>query len=307
MKLSIIIVNWNTYELLEECLQSVLENISNQQAFEAETFIVDNASTDGSAQRVKQRFPWVQLIENQENAGFARANNQAIRQSSGRYLLLLNPDTRVQPGALEFLVRFMEDHPQVGAAGARLLNPDGTLQISCYPGPTLFREFWRLLHLDVLWPLGTYRMADWDVITSRRVEVIQGACLIARREALNQAPLLDEGYFIYSEDVDLCYRLRQAGWQLYWVPQAEVVHYGGQSTSQTEAAMFLRLYQGKVLYFRKHRGWWPAQVYKLILLIAALIRQLLSPLVWLTSPTHRRRKLILARYYRKLLRALPSF
>ena len=266
---------------------------------------MDNASTDGSAQMVRERFPWVRLIENRENVGFARASNQAIRDSAGRYVLLLNPDTEVKPGALETLVRFMDAHSKAGAAGARLLDPDGTLQPSCHPAPTLSRELWRLFHLDALWPYACYPMAVWDLDTPREVDAAQGACLILRREALDQVGLLDEDYFIYSEEVDLGHRLRQHGWEVYWVPQAVVVHYGGRSTEQVAPEMFLRLYQGKVLYFRKHHGWLAVRAYKLILLVAALARLLVSPLAWLERPPRRQEHLALAGHYRRLVTALP--
>jgi len=319
MDLSIIIVNWNTRDLLAQCLESIISSrisVARHKAADlttddwlltTEIFVVDNAPTDGSPQMVRELFPQVRVIQNRENIGFARANNQAISQSAGRYVLLLNPDTEVQPGALETLARFIGAHPQAGAAGARLLNSDGTLQTSCYPAPTLSREFWRLFHLDVLWPYACYDMAGWDLNTPREVNVVQGACLILRREALDQVGWLDEDYFIYSEEVDLCHRLRQHGWQVYWVPQAVVVHYGGQSTRQMAAAMFLCLYQGKIIYFRKHHGWLAAQVYKLILLAAALTRLLLSPLAWLERPPQRQQHLALVGHYRRLVMMLPGF
>lgn len=304
LDLSLVIVNWNTRSLLEQCLTSVWEDMSTSEGFRVETFVVDNASTDGSAPMVRARFPQMKLIENQDNAGFARANNQAIRESQGRYVLLLNPDTKVRPGALKALIRFMDAHPDAGAAGSRLLNPNGTLQRSAHPLPTLSRELWRLFHLDVLWPYSCYRMDRWDENEPREVGVAKGACLILRREALAQVGLLDESYFIYSEEVDLCYRLRQAGWRVYWVPQAVVVHYGGQSTRQVAAEMFIRLYQGKLCYFRKHYGWWGGWAYKLILLFASLARLCISPLAWLERPPERQRHLTLALYYGRLVKAL---
>jgi len=303
MDLSIIIVNWNTRDLLAQCLQSVY---AHPPEGEFEVWVVDNASTDGSAEMVRERFPQARLIRNAENVGFARANNQAIRQSSGRYVLLLNPDTEVKPGALETLVQFMDAHPEAGAAGARLLNPDGTLQSSCHPFPTLGREFWRLFHLDALRLCACYEMARWDPETLRPVDVVQGACVILRRKALDQVGLLDEDYFIYTEEVDLCYRLRQGGWRIYWAPQATVVHYGGQSTRQMPAEMFLRLYESKLLYFRKHHSRQAARAYKLILLAAATARLLLSPLAWLERPPQRQQHLALARCYRRLVRTLPE-
>ena len=303
--LSIIIVSWNTRDLLAQCLESALNDIRASSHLNIETLVIDNASGDDSVHMVQERFPWVRLIPNRENIGFAAANNQAIRQSHGRYVLLLNPDTEVKPGALAGLVDFMEAHPEAGAVGARTLNPDGTLQTSCYPAPTLSRELWRLLHLDMLWPYGTYRMAAWDINKPREVDSLLGACLLLRAAALDQIGVLDEDYFIYSEEVDLCYRLQKANWRLYWAPQAQIIHYGGQSTQQAAAEMFLQLYRGKLLYFYKHHGWLAAQLYKLILLISALVRLLLSPLSWLEHPARRRRHLVLAGYYRRLLIALP--
>jgi GT2 family glycosyltransferase len=306
MDLSIIIVNWNTRNLLAQCLESLQNDLDMSSHLKAETFVVDNASTDGSAQMVQEQFSWVRLIENKENVGFALANNQAIRQSTGRYVLLLNPDTEVKSGTLETLMGFMEAHPEAGAAGSRLLNPDGTLQTSCYPLPTPSREFWRLFHLDALRPYGVYRMTDWGLDRPREVDVIQGAALILRRQALHQVGLLDGEYFMYTEEVDLCYRLQKGGWLLYWVPQAKVVHYGGQSTQQIASEMFLYLYQSKLTFIRKHDGWLAAQAYKLILLAATLTRLLFSPLAWLERSPQRQEHLTLASHYCRLLMALPK-
>jgi GT2 family glycosyltransferase len=303
MNLSIIIVSWNTAELLANCLESVY---AHPPPDSFELIVVDNASTDGTVQMVRQQFPQVKLVANEENVGFAAANNQAITSSSGRYVLLLNPDTEVRPGALDTLVQFMDAHPGAGAVGVQLLNPDNTLQPSCYPLPTLSREWWRLFHLDRLRPYGTYRMTDWPLDQPKEVEVIQGAALLLRRQALDQVGLLDTDYFIYTEEVDLCYRLQHAGWRLYWVPQAQVVHYGGQSTRQVAAEMFLQLYLSKLLFFRKHHGRLAALIYKLILSTAALIRLLVTPLAWLEQPPRRRQHLALAANYRRLLRSLPG-
>ena len=305
MHVSILIVSWNTRDLLARCLATVSAEARRLGPGLVETCVVDNASSDGSAWMVREGFPGVRLLDNRVNVGFARATNQAIRDSTGRYLLLLNPDTEVAPGALEALVRFMDEHPRAGAAGARLFNPDGTLQPSCHPAPALSRELWRLFHLDALWPYACYPMATWDLHTPRQVDVVQGACLMVRRSALNDVGLLDEDYFIYSEEVDLCRRLRRRGWQVYWVPQAAVLHYGGRSTRQHARAMFVRLYQGKVLYFRKHHGRRAAQLYKAILLFAAAARLFLSPLAWLERPPDRQRHLTLAGHYWRLIWGLP--
>lgn len=304
MKLSIVIVNWNTRRLLEACLGSLFESRS---AWPFEVWVVDNASVDGSRDLVREKFPQARLIANRENAGFARANNQAIRQSAGEYVLLLNPDTVVQPGALQALVDFLEARPQAGAAGPRLLNPDRSLQVSCYPSPSLLREFWRMFHLEALRRYAFYPMEGWSLAEPREVDVLLGACLLLRRAALQQVGLLDEDYFIYSEEVDLCYRVKHAGWKLYWVPRAEVIHYGGESTQQAAEEMFLRLYQGKILFFRKHHGRRAAHAYKAILLLASVARLALSPFALLEAPARRRRHLVLTHHYRRLLQELPDF
>jgi hypothetical protein len=272
-----------------------------------EVKVVDNGSTDSSVEMIKARFPLVHLLENQENVGFARANNQAIRECKGRYVLLLNPDTKLRPGALKNLVNFISAYPHAAAVAPRLLNPDGTLQPSCHPAPTLFGELWQLFHLDAFWPHGVYTMRNWDVENPREVDVVQGACVLLRRSALDQVGLLDEDYFMYSEEVDLCLRLRRVGWSLYWVPKAEVIHYGGQSTRQVAAKMFLQLYRSKVHYFRKHHGWLTAQAFKLILTCATLVRLSLSPIAWLGRFPQRERHLTLAVQYLRLLRALPQY
>jgi GT2 family glycosyltransferase len=302
MKLSIIIVNWNTCDLLAGCLSSIYAH-SPPDSFEV--LVIDNASTDGSAQLVGEHFPQVQLIENRENLGFARANNRAIKQSTGRYLLLLNPDTEVQPGALETLVEYMEKNPQVGAAGSRLLNPDGSLQISCFPAPTLFRELWRLFHLDKVYPLGTYAMKTWELDRARPVDVLMGACMILRRETLHQVGLFDEDYFMYSEETDLCNRIQRAAWGLSWVPQAKVMHYAGQSTRLVSADMFINLYHSKIMYFRKNHSRLAGYAYKFILLAAALGRLAIAPAAFLEKPPQRQTHLTLAQHYRRLVLALP--
>ncbi len=280
MDLSIIIVNWNTRELLAGCLRSVfgsqLPAVSSRgetgsSALEptqpslpftsatpgllaGEVIVVDNASTDGSARMVREQFPWVRVIENTENVGFARANNQGIGQSQGRYVVLLNSDTEVHAGAFDTLVAFLDTHPSTAGCGPRLLNADGSLQPSCHPILTPGREFWRLVFLDRFWRRATYAQQRWGFSTPRRVEVIKGACLILRREALAQVGLLDERYFMYTEEMDLCYRLLRAGWELWWVPQALVTHYGEASSKQVADAMYLELYRSKAQFQRKFGG-----------------------------------------------------
>jgi N-acetylglucosaminyl-diphospho-decaprenol L-rhamnosyltransferase len=297
--LSIVIVNWNTCDLLAQCLSSIEQHPPPDAC---EVWVVDNASADGSAYMVRERFPGVHLIENRRNVGFAAANNQAIRRSQGRYVLLLNSDTEVQPGALPALVAFMDAQPRAGAAGARLLNADGTLQPSCHPMLTPGREFWRLLFLERLWPRATYPMHRWDRETPRPVEVIKGACLLLRREALDRVGPLDEGYFMYTEEVDFCYRLAQAGWQLWWVPRAEVIHHEAQSSRQAAARMYLQLYRSKVQFYRKFGGRRRAEQFKWLLRLAYWPRLAVAGLGAVFSPSLAAQ----ARTFRRLLAELPG-
>lgn len=303
MKLSIVIVSWNTKDLLDACLHSVYTHPLDEPF---EVWVVDNNSKDGSAEMVREKFPQVELIASEENLGFAGGNNRAIPHCRGEYVLLLNPDTEVKPEALNELVAFMEATPEAGAAGSRLFNGDGTLQPSCYPKPTLSREFWRMFYLDSIRPFGIYDMNDWNVEQPREVDVLMGASLLLRKTVLDTVGLLDEGYFMYSEEVDLCYRLQAAGWKLFWVPQSQVIHYWGQSSKQVRAEMFLQLYRGKLRFFRKHYGWASVQGYKLILALASLFRLAVAPLVWLRKSEQRDTQLYLARNYGRLLFTLPS-
>jgi hypothetical protein len=267
-----------------------------------ETIVVDNGSTDGSPRMVQAQFPWVTLLENRANLGFAQANNLAISQAQGEFLLLLNSDTRLLPGALQALLAFMAAHPPAGACGARLLNDDGSLQPSCQPMLTPEREFWRLSFLDMLLPRATYRMASWPLDQPRQVEIIKGACLLLRRAALDEIGRLDEAYFMYTEEVDLCYRLAQAGWELWWVPQAQVIHYGAASSRQAAEAMYLQLYRSKVQFYRKFGGERRARRFKRLVRLAYWPRLAAATLVTLTTS----RLANETRIYRQLLAELAN-
>jgi GT2 family glycosyltransferase len=258
---------------------------------QVEIIVVDNASADDSAEMVRTKYSQVLVIENRENAGFARANNQAIAAGSGTYILLLNSDTEVHEGALQALVAFMDAHPRAGAAGARLLNSDGSPQAACHPMLTPWREAWRLMFLDNLWPKASYRIDDWDIETPRQVEVIKGACLLLRRAALDEVGLLDERYHMYTEEVDLCYRLNEAGWELWYVPRAIVTHHGGASSALAAEEMYLQLYRSKLQFYRKMGGERRARWFKTLTLLAYLPRAIAQPQ---------------RRVYRRLLAELPG-
>jgi hypothetical protein len=234
--------------------------------------------------------------------GFARANNQAIAAAQGKYLLLLNSDTAVHPGALETLVPFMESHSQAGACGARLLNGDGSLQPSCHPMLTPEREFWRLLFLDKLVKRATYPQEQWDTDTPRRVEVIKGACLLVRRDVIDAVGWLDDGYFMYTEEVDLCYRIAQAGWELWYVPQAVVTHYGEASTRQMAEEMYVQLYRSKVQFYRKFGGERRVRQFKYYLHVAYWPRLWAISILSLFDPKQKSRK----KTYQRLLTEIPQ-
>ncbi len=302
--LSIVVVSWNTAQLLKQCLDSIYANPPD---CTFDIWVVDNASSDESVAMVRSDFPDAHLITNRENVGFAGANNQALELCQGSFVLLLNPDTVVKPQALNQLIRFLRNNEQVGGAGPRLLNGDGSFQPSCYPFPTVMREFWRLFYLDSVIPYGTYNFSSWDQRTPQDVDSIQGACLLLRKEVLDQVGLFDESYFLYSEEIDLCYRIKRAGWRLVWLPEAAIIHLGGQSSKQVARRSFLNLYQGKVMFFRKHYGLIRAFFYRCVLLAATLARLILLPFVWLEPQDRRQVHLRLADNYFHLLKALPRF
>jgi GT2 family glycosyltransferase len=272
--LSIIIVNWNASDLLERCLNSIF--VTNSSICQ-EVIVVDNASSDGSQELLQVQYPQVKLVTNQENEGFARANNRGLRLAKGRYHLLLNSDAFVHPGTLENMVQFMDGNPEAGVAGCRLYYENGTLQPSCTGFPTLFTELWQVLWLDRLFPksriFGQYRMSYWNFDDVREVDSVMGAFMMLRPEAVVEVGLLDESYFMYSEEVDLCYRMKKAGWKVLFNPDASATHiWGGTSKRIPSRTSFLRLYQSRIMFFRKHYGSFVAFLYKLVLFLGSSLR-----------------------------------
>ena len=244
MKLSIVIVNYNVRPYLEQCLQSVQKAL---EGIEGEVFVVDNHSSDDSVEVVRNSYPWVHLIANDENMGFARANNLAIRQSEGEYVLLLNPDTVVESDTLRQVLQFMSDHPQAGGAGVMMHNADGTLAPESRRAvPTPWVACLKMLGIT-----RRYYMSHlpWD--KPARIEVISGAFCFLRRKALDQVGLLDEDFFMYGEDIDLSYRLLKGGWESWYVP-ASIIHYKGRSTQKSDFRYVHVFYQAMLIFFRKH-------------------------------------------------------
>jgi GT2 family glycosyltransferase len=248
---------------------------------------VDNASSDGSAAMVRQHFPQVRLIANESNLGFTHGNNQGIAASQGRYVLLLNPDTAVIGEAVATLLAFLEAHPDVGVVGPQLRYPDGSIQPSRRRFPTLATAFVESTVLQPLFVgsslLRRYYVADQPDNVTQDVDWLVGACLLVRREAIEQAGPLDEGFFMYSEELDWCRRIKQAGWRIVYLPAAQVIHYEGKSSEQNLAARDLRFHSSKVRYFRKHHGPWPAELLRLFLLGTFVWQLAVESLKWLVG------------------------
>jgi len=257
--LSVCIVNWNTRQDLEKALRSVFES---DPELRVEVIVLDNASRDGSVEMVRRSFPRVTLIESRGNVGFARGYNRAAAAASGRHLLILNPDTIVRRGALGCLVSFMNSHPEAAAAGPCLLNGDGSLQFSCRRFPRAMVGVLRNTIIGRLAPRNRftrdYLMQDWDHRSIRHVDWLSGAAICIRREAWDQLGGFDEGYYMYSEDMDWCLRAEQAGWKVYYVPDAVIVHRIGRSSDQRPLAMVIQFHRSAVRFYRKHYApHWP--------------------------------------------------
>jgi len=263
--LSIVVVSYNVRDLLAQCLESVcrpqpsvdrLIQKSDDWNLTTEIWVVDNASADASAAMVREKFPAVHLIENRENRGFAAANNQAFALTRGRYVLMLNPDTQVKPGALTTLVEFMDEHSRAGACGGKLLYADGTLQHSAFRFPTLAQIFldffplnWRLTNSRLN---GRYPTTWYAGGKPFQIDHPLGADFLVRRQAAEQAGWLDDEFFIYCEEIDWAMRIKRAGWEIWCVPQAEIVHYEAQSTRQFRDKMFVELWRARWRLFNKH-------------------------------------------------------
>ena len=296
---SVIIVNYNVRDFLEQALKGV---IAASETLSTEIIVVDNNSADGSVEMVRNSFPNVTLITNRENTGFSRANNVAIRQARGRHLLILNPDTIVQEDTLSRLVSFMDQHPEAGAVGCQILNPDGSFaRESRRSFPTPDVAFYRLTGLSRLFPrsrrFGRYNMTYLPTDQTAEVDALSGSCMMLRVDALNQdqnskekpgAGLFDEDFFMYGEDLDLCYRIQKAGWKIYYYPETQIIHYKGASTKMGEL-LYVRLFYGAMLLFiEKHLDPSQSRFLRFVLRAGIIVRAGLSlfrsSLSGITSP-----------------------
>lgn len=307
--LSVIIVSWNVRELLRACLQSVLAC-----PLSVEVIVVDNASTDGSAAMVAQEFPAVRLIVNTANRGFTAANNQGIALARGRYVCFLNPDTVVGGDALQMMVAYLAAHADVAAVGPQLRYGDGRPQSSCRRFPTLCSALFESTPLEWHWPGNPwarwYRMEDRLPLSPAGEEGVEvdwlvGAALMTRREILEQIGGFDEGYFMYSEELDWCRRVRQTGRRIVYLPAAQIIHYEGKSSEQVVAARHIHFQTSKVRYFYKFHGPLAAAILRVFLLGAFMAEWGLEAGKWLLGsrrPLRRARMMAYAQLLRTGLR-----
>jgi len=285
--LSIIIVSYNTRGLLSDCLRSVCASIGD---LSYEIIVVDNCSTDGSVEMVRREFSQVQLIASEYNGGYAYANNLGLRQALGMHLLLLNPDTVLPCTALKDMLAFMQAHPEAGVAGPKLVLEDGSLDLACRRSfPTLDIAFYRLVGLSRMHPnsakYNRYNLGYLDPDQLAEVDSVVGAFMWIRREALEQAGLLDERFFAYAEDIDLCYRIKvDHGWKVLYNPAVVVRHFKGQASKQRTTAMTIEFYRAMWLFHQKHYARstpffvnWGVAVGTLALCCTALTINLLRP------------------------------
>lgn len=291
--LTVVIVSYNTKNLLLKCLDSVLVE---QNGLQLELYVVDNASYDGSAEEVARRYPQVNLIRNTENVGFAKANNQALKEAKGTYVILLNSDTELEAGTLRILTQFMDAHPEAGAVAPKLVYADGTAQPSVDFFPNLFTEFSHLFQLKRLLPtaslrksvggkagrlLGrtarTYLQAYDETSDPIEVDCASGGCLVVRKSVIDKVGLLDEDFFIYMEDMDWCIRMKQAGFKTYYLPQVSVVHHVGKSVAVDKSAQeraFVEHYRSRLYFFEKHRGVFARLVLRAMMILSFSLRWL---------------------------------
>ncbi len=278
MKLSVVIVNYNVKYFLEQCLTSVLKACKN---IESEVFVVDNNSVDTSVDMVKSKFPEVIVIENKENKGFSKANNQAIKLSKGEYILLLNPDTVVEDDTFTKVIDFMDSHHDAGGLGIKMLNGKGKFLPESKRGlPTPDVAFYKMTGLSKIFPrseiFGRYHLGYLDKDKIHQVDILSGAFMLLRRSALDKTGLLDETFFMYGEDIDLSYRLVKAGYKNYYYPETRIIHYKGESTKKSGVNYVFMFYNAMIIFARKHFPHNNARVFSALINTAIYFRAFLA-------------------------------
>lgn len=278
MKLSVIIVNYNVEYFLEQCLHSVFKAL---QGIESEVWVVDNHSTDGSVAMVKQKFPQVKLIANHSNPGFAKANNQALREAQGQYHLLLNPDTVVEENTFATAIQFMDTHPEAGGLGIKMIDGQGRYLPESKRGlPTPQVALYKILGLTAFFPrsahFARYYMGHLSANENQQIEILAGAFMLMRAKTLQKVGLLDEDYFMYGEDIDLSYRILKGGYKNYYLADSQIIHYKGESTKKGSLNYVLIFYKAMVIFARKHFSSGYARIFNVFIYVAIFLRAALS-------------------------------
>lgn len=278
MKLSVIIVNYNVKYFLEQCIHSILKASQN---IEAEVFVVDNNSVDGSVKMLHNKFPHIHIIENKENKGFSKANNQAIRVATGEYILLLNPDTILEDDTLEKCIQFMDNHPDSGGLGVKMIDGKGKFLPESKRGlPSPSVSFFKMFGFSALFPksrlFSKYHLGYLDKDHIHEVDVLSGAYMMIRKGVLDQIGLLDEDFFMYGEDIDMSYRITKAGYKNYYFPETRIIHYKGESTKKSSLNYVFMFYHAMIVFARKHFSIENARMYSFLINIAIYLRAFLS-------------------------------
>jgi GT2 family glycosyltransferase len=308
-ELSILIVNWNGKALLRNCLESLMKEISR---LDAEIIVVDNASTDGSQEMVREHFKEVKLICNRENVGFARGNNIGLRECRGELICLVNSDVEALRGSIESMVFHMRNHPEVGMMGPKVIDPDSKIMPNYRGFPSLWNFFCRALALDRIFPpsriFGGYLMNYFDGNRMRKVDVIAGTFWLLRRKALDEAGWLDEDFFMYGEDIDLCKRFKKSGWDILYFPEAKIMHHGGGSSQSDPIRFFIEQQRSNWLYWRKHHRPISGVGFVLILMVHQMVRSVFWSLLFIGAfrgENHQDRKLKIKRSL-KCMASVPT-
>lgn len=285
MDLSVVIVGWNAKHYLELCLESLAKAPPRRSM---EVLVVDNASTDGSVEMIRAKFPWVKLIKSSENLGFAKGNNVAIRQCRGRYIALVNPDVIVFPGCLDALADFLDQNPKVGNVGPRVLNPDMSMQSTCRRFPTLWNNFCSATGLATKFKNSRFfageHMFYFPHDRTLAVDVLVGCFSMIRSEAFATVGLLDEGLFMYGDDVDWCRRARNAGWQVVFYPGGQAIHDRGKITAPYPVRFAVAQQRSVLYYWAKHHGFWGVLGIGSILFFHHLLRYSFAVVLSLLHP-----------------------
>ncbi len=275
IKLSVVIICWNDWKVIENCLRSIYQGTHQ---INYEVIVSDNGSTDGSVDKIRAAFPSTRVIENRANLGFSKANNVGIQAARGEYVLILNPDTIIHEGSLDRWIPFADRHPEAGAFGCRVENPDGTFQESARPFPTVWRSLIAALYLRPLGYLNPVFLADryvgWNGKTERNVDWQSGCCVLFRGDLLRRLGGFDERFFYHFEEVDLCYRVWKAGFTIRFTPEASITHLGGQSVGRFPARFAIETSRSGYRYFYKHFGAQGARRIRLVLLLRLRVRQI---------------------------------